>query len=117
VVESASIITDCADCQQVLGEEPSAEQGGSGERSGGGRDAEGLGLGRDALTGKVSALLGRALTALSDLVWSAVFRTAELLETPPPTPEQLYEQHLREREQAITEWLETHRREEPWLGE
>jgi hypothetical protein len=59
-------------------------------------------------------LLHRVLTRLSDLFWERiVFRCLELLETPQPTPEQLRQQRLREREQAIAAWIETHRREEP----
>lgn len=73
-------------------------------------DAEGVGVVR-ATGRKVGAFLGCALTAVSDLAWDAFFRTLSIFQTPPPTREQLYQQHLREREAAITEWIRTHRKE------
>ena len=69
-------------------------------------------LGVVILLRKVRAFLGCALTAVSDLAWDAFFRTLSIFQTPPPTREQLYQQHLREREAAITEWIRTHRKEE-----
>jgi len=72
-----------------------------GER--GARRQQGLGVGGYAVM-KVSALLGYALTALADAAWSLVFRVFERLETPPPTPEQLRQQAIREQEEARTEY-------------